>query len=88
MEGLPCGDGRQRWRPGRLKGEIQRDCKRTRLLRMRMEFGAGGLAELFPLGGQDSHMLSNLAHANALIKVDRGDGVMKDSEEVLWTDCP
>lgn len=88
LEGLSHGESHLHWNPGRLRGEVERDGKRTHLLRMRMEFGAGGVSDLFPLGGQDSHMLSNLAHANALVLVDPGEGGVRDGEEVRWISCP
>lgn len=60
------------WQRGRLAAEVPRDAKRDLLLRMHAETDADGVLWLYPLGRQGSHMLSNLASANALVRLGPG----------------
>jgi molybdopterin molybdotransferase len=64
LEGRP--DPAPRWRSGLLADEFRCDAQRDSLLRVRVEQGADGCLRLARLPRQDSHMLSNLARADAL----------------------
>ncbi len=57
------------WRIGRLAAAVKGDAQRELLLRMRVQHDAAGIARLQPLGRQGSHMLSNLAEANAIVRM-------------------
>lgn len=61
------------WQAGRFSGRLQPD-SRERLLRVRMDIDGNGQVWLHPLPKQQSHMLSNLATANALVRVSANTG--------------
>ncbi|MBL6750363.1 MAG: molybdopterin molybdenumtransferase MoeA, partial [Nevskia sp.] len=67
---------------------VERDPQRERLLRMRLEYDADGRALLHPLPNQDSHMLSNLASADVLVRVALGDAACVAGNVVPWTPLP
>jgi molybdopterin molybdotransferase len=75
------------WRAGRLQSEVERDARRTRLLRMRLRL-EGGLAELLPLPHQDSHMLSNLEAADVLVRVPAGPETCPTGAILQWVHLP
>jgi len=62
-------DPDRRWRRGVLEGEVRRDERKALWLRMTARTDDTGTVRLAPLSGQASHMLGNLAHANALVRV-------------------
>lgn len=55
------------WRNGCLADTVKADTRRDRLVRMHHQQDDEGRSLLTPLGHQDSHMLSNLSLANALV---------------------
>ena len=57
------------WRAGQLVDSVNADTRRDRLVRMQLTQDESGRVLLTPLGKQDSHMLSNLAEAAALVHV-------------------
>ncbi len=59
----------RRWQPASLAQLPRRDPAKTLWLRAVQQFDAEGLLQLHLLGGQASHMLGNLAQANALLRV-------------------
>lgn len=72
MQGL---DPARRWRRGKLVGEVKRDPHKTLWLRMAVDYDINGAPRLKPLRGQASHMLGNLAEAQALVEVPSEEGV-------------
>lgn len=56
------------WQIGIFDGELNSD-SRERLLRMKMQISDHGSVNLTLLSKQQSHMLSNLAQANALVRI-------------------
>jgi molybdopterin molybdotransferase len=66
--------------PGRLAGALRRNDARDELVRARLE--PGGV--LRPVRGQESHMITRAAAANALVLVPRGDGELAAGAEVSW----
>lgn len=56
------------WQIGVFDGQLKAD-SRERLLRMKMQISDQGCVNLTALNKQQSHMLSNLAHANALVRI-------------------
>lgn len=64
-----AGDATPAWRAGVLSAAVRGDAHRELLMRMRVTVDAAGVAQLQPLGRQASHMLSNLAEANALVRI-------------------
>jgi molybdopterin molybdotransferase len=63
---------------------IPRDSKRDCWVRGRWETDATGVVRLSPLSGQASHMLSNLAAADALMYVPAGEGDLPADTAVPW----
>lgn len=61
------------WQSGILQQPLRAD-SREQLLRMQVSSNAQGQLELQPLKKQQSHMLSNMAHANALVRIPAGHG--------------
>lgn len=59
------------WHYGKLANGIKPD-SREQILRMRAESNAQGELVLYPLTKQQSHMLSNMNQANALVRVPAG----------------
>lgn len=57
------------WLRGRLAAPVKADPERDRLLRVTLKISEIGQIDLLPLPHQDSHMLSNLRLATALIRV-------------------
>jgi len=71
MQGVdPAGPG---WAMGQLAAEARADAQRDSWLRVRVEHDADGVARLYPLSHQASHMLSNLAAADGLAWLPAGD---------------
>ncbi|RYZ99761.1 MAG: molybdopterin molybdenumtransferase MoeA [Moraxellaceae bacterium] len=56
------------WQSGIFDGQLKAD-SRERLLRMKMQINQHGCVHLHSLNKQQSHMLSNLAQANALVRI-------------------
>jgi molybdopterin molybdotransferase len=67
MQGL---DTSQRWHPGHCAQATPRDAHKTLWLRVVQQFDAQAQVVLTPLGAQASHMLGNLAQANALLRIE------------------
>ncbi len=77
LQGL---DPLQRWRRGQLAAPVKRDTSKTLWLRMAVEYNALGAPRLLALRGQASHMLGNLAQAQALVEVPPVEG----DDRVRW----
>jgi molybdopterin molybdotransferase len=77
-----------RWHRAHPVEPIERDPRRARLLRLRLDFDAGGCARVHSLPLQDSHMLSNLAAADVLCWVPPGDTPLQPAETLRWTYLP
>jgi molybdopterin molybdotransferase len=71
------------WRSGVLKTDVEADAERDRLLRMRLDM-VDGVATLELLPRQDSHMLSNLASAHALVWLPSRTTAFATGERVAW----
>jgi molybdopterin molybdotransferase len=56
------------WQTGIVQQSLKTD-SREQLLRMRVDSSTQGLLELTALKKQQSHMLSNMAKANALVRI-------------------
>lgn len=71
------------WRHGVLKVAVEADAERDRLLRMRLDTTDAKVSlEILP--GQDSHMLSNLASAHALVWLPSRQHPFVAGEQVSW----
>jgi molybdopterin molybdotransferase len=69
------------WRQAKLATAVPADNERDRLVRMRIDDEDG---RLVPLPRQESHMLSNLADASALVWLPRRDEAYAEDERVRW----
>lgn len=70
------------WRGARLQAAVRAD-SREQLLRMRVAIDADGQTTLHRLGHQASHMLSNLAEADALARIPAG-LALAAGDRVAW----
>ncbi|MGH8453600.1 MAG: molybdopterin molybdotransferase MoeA, partial [Nevskiales bacterium] len=77
-----------RMSPGRLLQSVKADPLRDRLVRMNLSISAEGVVHLDPLPKQESHMLSNLATAMALVMLPAREREYSTDERVLWTPLP
>ncbi|NID04028.1 molybdopterin molybdotransferase MoeA [Luteibacter jiangsuensis] len=71
------------WRSGVLASSVEADAQRDRLVRMRVDT-TDGAASLELLPRQESHMLSNLASAHALVWLRARDVAFARGEKVPW----
>jgi len=71
------------WRQGRLGAPVEADAERDRLVRMRLDM-SDGVASLDVLPRQESHMLSNLASAHALVWLPSRTEAFAAGERVAW----
>lgn len=71
------------WRQGRLGAPVEADAERDRLVRMRLDM-SDGVASLDVLPRQESHMLSNLASAHALVWLPSRSEAFVAGERVAW----
>lgn len=71
------------WRDGVLSVAVDADTERDRLVRMRLT-NADGMVMLEALPRQDSHMLSNLASARALVWLASRTEAFAPGERVSW----
>jgi molybdopterin molybdotransferase len=71
------------WKQGILAAPVEADNERDRLVRMRLDL-SDGTARLYVLPRQDSHMLSNLASAHALVWLPSRDHPFAVGERVGW----
>ncbi|TCV91888.1 molybdopterin molybdochelatase [Luteibacter rhizovicinus] len=71
------------WRGGVLAAAVDADPERDRLVRMRLD-DTDGVARLEVLPKQDSHMLSNLASAHALVWLPSRETSFSAGERVRW----
>ncbi|SKC07137.1 molybdopterin molybdotransferase MoeA [Luteibacter sp. 22Crub2.1] len=71
------------WRQGRLGAPVEADAERDRLVRMRLDM-SDGVASLDVLPRQESHMLSNLASAHALVWLPSRSDAFAAGERVAW----
>ncbi|MGN6094491.1 MAG: molybdopterin molybdotransferase MoeA [Luteibacter jiangsuensis] len=71
------------WRSGVLASSVEADAQRDRLVRMRVDT-TDGAASLELLPRQESHMLSNLASAHALVWLPARDVGFGAGERVRW----
>lgn len=76
------------WNHARLAQPVERDSRRVRLLRMRLDHTDDGTALLQSLPKQDSHMLSNLASAQVLAWVPAGEQDCAAGTVLRWTPLP
>ncbi|HET8881007.1 MAG TPA: molybdopterin molybdotransferase MoeA [Solimonas sp.] len=81
-----ASDAAPAWRAGRLVDAVRSDA-REQLLRMRVQVDDDGQIHLERLGRQDSHMLSNLASASALVRIPAGTAPAADAV-VQWLALP
>lgn len=72
------------WRVGTLATEFRADRQRDSLLRVAMQQDADGRPLLHKLGKQDSHMLSNLAAADALAWLPASAEPLPAGHKVRW----
>jgi molybdopterin molybdotransferase len=73
------------FRAGVLTGSgIKTDPERERLVRMRLRYSEQGLAQLEPLPYQDSHMLSNLDRASALVRIPAQAAALTPGAVLQW----
>lgn len=70
--------------PGRLAQPLKPTPARERLVRARRETTAHGVL-LTPLPKQAAHMISNLAEADALVRIPPGDKPLPAGAPLLWT---
>jgi molybdopterin molybdotransferase len=82
-----AADPQPHWNSGVLAQPTARDAHRDCLLRMQLVWEEG-LAKLQPLPGQDSHMLGNLARAQALVWLPRGEAPAPAGSVVRWLALP
>ncbi|MGF6495876.1 molybdopterin molybdotransferase [Luteibacter sp. 621] len=71
------------WRQGVLDGTVEADSERDRLVRMRLD-RSDAVARLVLLPRQDSHMLSNLASAHALVWLPSRETPFQPGDKVAW----
>jgi molybdopterin molybdotransferase len=71
------------WRQGVLEGTVEADSERDRLVRMRLDM-ADAVARLSLLPRQESHMLSNLASAHALVWLPSRETAFQAGDKVAW----
>lgn len=76
------------WRIGRLTTPETPDHRRDRLLRMQTGIDRHGTVRLAPLTGQQSHMLGNLAQANALVRIGAGETTLEAGTALRWLPLP
>jgi molybdopterin molybdotransferase len=72
-----------RFEHGRLLAPLRRNAAREELVRARMHLEGDGVA-LEPLTGQESHMIARAAAADALVRVDRGEGTLDVGSSVSF----
>lgn len=72
------------WRTGILEASVKADAHRDRLVRMSLRYDDTGRVQLKPLPRQDSHMLSNLAKAAALVWLPVRNSDYAVGETVRW----
>lgn len=81
-------EGRSRPRPcwlhGTLAQAIRADAQRTQWLRVHQHVSSSGQVLLGPLPAQESHMLSNLASTNAIVRLPPRDIIYAQGEVVDW----
>lgn len=75
-----------RWRRGVLAEPVNADRRRARLMRMIVDESAAGGAKLAPLPLQDSHMMSNLSQASALVVVPASSDGYLPGHILCWTE--
>jgi molybdopterin molybdotransferase len=71
------------WTVGTLRGTLRRAQARDELVRARVEV-AGATAALVPITGQESHMITRAAAADAIVHVPRGEGTLADGAAVRY----
>lgn len=71
------------WRQGVLEGRVEADSERDRLVRMRLDM-SDAVARLTLLPRQESHMLSNLASAHALVWLPSRENAFQPGDKVNW----
>ncbi|HVI54184.1 MAG TPA: molybdopterin molybdotransferase MoeA [Luteibacter sp.] len=71
------------WKQGILAASVDADAERDRLVRMRLDLGDGS-ARLHILPHQDSHMLSNVASAHALVWLPARESGFEAGERASW----
>lgn len=71
-------------RAGVLSESVARDSSRESWVRVRTQISEEGVMQLLPQSHQASHMLSNLAQANALVRVAAGEKPLAAGSLVQW----
>jgi len=82
MEGL--AEPGPHWLNGRLAVDTRGDARRDSWLRMKLEYDGDGVALLHPLKRQASHMMSNLAQADALVWLPASEVGFPEGTRVRW----
>ncbi len=72
------------WRRGRLAREVRPEPEKALWLRASLSQDEAGTTRIHPLGGQASHMLSNLARAQALVRVPPADVPWPVDTPLIW----
>jgi molybdopterin molybdotransferase len=70
---------------GQLAADVRGDGPRDCLVRVNLAVSEAGVVRLHPLGRQDSHMLSNLSTASALVHLPAATFAYKPETAVRWT---
>jgi molybdopterin molybdotransferase len=74
-----------RFEPGTLAAAVRRNPARDELVRARRLASSDGAGvELFPLAGQESHMIARSAAADALVLLPRGEGELEAGAPVRY----
>ena len=76
-------NARPEMRPGRLAESISRSSK-LRWSPCRVEFEQGARVELQPIGGGRAHRMGQMFRADALARIDAGEGTAEAGEVVDW----
>ena len=77
-------DRRPHFRRGRLTGPIAQSSKRLRWSPCTVASGADGAVELTPIDGGRAHRMGRVFRADALVRVDPGEGELDTGEVVRW----
>ena len=68
---------------GTLAASVARNAARDEFVRARAEHGPDGL-RLYPVAGQDSHMIVSAARADTLVEIPRGSGELAPGDDVRY----
>jgi molybdopterin molybdotransferase len=82
LEGV--AEPRPDFRTGRLAGPVDRSSSRLRWAGCRVTHSPEGTVDLDPIGRGTAHRMSQLYRADALARIDAGDGEAKTGRRVRW----